>query len=177
MSEWSDEAVRVAYAKIVQGGGYSNYGVVRVALEAADAVREREAGEKADAFDARAAIIDVQADIIKMIDIFGGRLNATDAAFSALPARVAVMDRRLSALEAARPVETSGYYEEVRATQELPSKPATERRCGTCRWQFFAPRSMCKWLPEKISDHVVIQGGWVREADGTDCPTWEARNV
>ncbi len=32
--------------------------------------------------------------------------------------------RRLSALEVARPVGTSGYYEEVTATQELPSKPA-----------------------------------------------------
>lgn len=156
MSEWSDEACDAfwpAYSRAAVAG-LNPRECMRAALTAADAVRKREA-----------------------VSPVGGLIGGVSPAVAAVLDQIASHERRLSALEAARPVETSGYYEEVRATQELPSKPATERRCGTCRWW---KDGLCHWAADrKWPDGAVIRvQNLVQRADeGTDCPTWEAEHV
>lgn len=59
----------------------------------------------------------------------------------------------------------------------------TERRCGTCRWFCsYKPSDTlavgdCRWLPDRRPEWMSMAAVTYRTPhEGTDCPTWEARD-
>lgn len=167
MSEWSDEAVSTAIDAWRRTTG-NDRACMRSALTAADEVRKRETESHAQ----------VLADLHEHDERLSERLGNVERRCLKLEGRdgkltgevwrlsdlVSALTARLTALEAGRAAETP--------------KPATERRCGTCRWWSRYPT-----MPVRIGQchNVSIRAAsqaspWPAEDYGTDCPTWEARH-
>lgn len=186
MSEWSDDAVKAADADLRAYGYPCSLPAVHSALTAADAVRERE--REREAVETLNAIDGLE----RRIAVIG---NNTSRAHQCIIA----LDRRLTALEAARQAETQAgvAQEPMEAIQAARreahektstlrrvmdrSQPAPDRRCGTCRFRGAGAdiKRLCQWEPSEgwpVGVSSYPHRARMAEDDGTDCPTWEPRD-
>lgn len=169
MSEWSDEACDAFWPAYSRAAvvGLNPRECMRAALTAADAVRKREAGEKRD-LNAE----EMSGLSRRVLTVERRTRDLTKRDFNLFDT-IARLQRRIDALEAARPAETSGYAHEL-ATQELPPKPATERRCGTCAAGKYHDDNRvvcCIELPPHIRVSNEVSDDFVAADDS--CDLWQ----